>query len=64
MKIEVIDEELPPEVEQYLALVKRAYDRMVETDAWPWPDDPNKPEIDEEGTKQPQTVSNHEKPSK
>lgn len=34
------NEQLPPEVERYLALCQRAYQRMVDEGKWPWPDDP------------------------
>ena len=33
--------ELPPEVERYLALCERAYERMVREGTWPWKDSPN-----------------------
>lgn len=32
---------LPPELERYLALCERAFERMVETGKWPWLDSPN-----------------------
>lgn len=32
------NENLPPELERYLALCERTYLRMVEDGAWPWPD--------------------------
>ena len=32
---------LPPEVERYLALCHRAYQRMVQTGEWPWSDSPD-----------------------
>ena len=31
------NQQLPPEVERYLALCQRAYQRMVAEDKWPWP---------------------------
>jgi len=33
--------ELPPEVERYLALCERAYERMVREGTWPWSDSPD-----------------------
>lgn len=34
-------EPLPPELERYLALCKRVYQRMEATGEWPWPDSPD-----------------------
>ena len=33
------EEKLPPELERYLALCKRVYERMLDEGTWPWPDD-------------------------
>lgn len=33
-------DDLPPEVERYLALCKRTYERMVREGTWPWKDSP------------------------
>jgi len=32
------NQQLPPEVERYLALCQRAYEKMVAEDRWPWPE--------------------------
>ncbi len=32
---------LPPELERYLALCERAYERMVSEGKWPWTDSPD-----------------------
>ena len=32
------NDELPPEVERYLALCERLYERMVREGTWPWQD--------------------------
>ncbi len=37
---------IPPELERYLALCKRIYERMEREGTWPWPDDPDQPELD------------------
>jgi hypothetical protein len=37
--------ELPPEVERYLALCKRTYERMVREGTWPWMDSPNSDDV-------------------
>ena len=34
-------DELPPEVERYLVLCNRAYERMVREGTWPWKDSPD-----------------------
>lgn len=34
-------DELPEELERYLALCQRIYERMVETGKWPWSDSPD-----------------------
>ena len=34
-------DELPPELERYLALCERIFERMMETGEWPWADSPN-----------------------
>jgi len=34
-------QQLPPEVERYLALCERAYERMVREGTWPWRDSPD-----------------------
>lgn len=31
--------DIPPELERYLALCKRVYDRMEASGEWPWEDD-------------------------
>lgn len=33
--------ELSPELERYLALCERLFERMVETGEWPWRDSPD-----------------------
>ncbi len=33
--------DIPPELERYLALCQLVYERMVREGAWPWPDDPD-----------------------
>ena len=35
------NEKLPPEIERYLALCERAYQRMVAEGCWPWSDSPD-----------------------
>lgn len=35
------EKRIPPEMERYIALCKRAYDRMMQTGEWPWEDKPN-----------------------
>lgn len=35
------NENLPPELERYLALCERLYHRMVSEGRWPWPDEPD-----------------------
>lgn len=32
---------LPPELERYLALCERVYQRMIREGTWPWKDDPD-----------------------
>lgn len=32
---------LPPELERYLALCRRVYERMLEAGEWPWEDSPD-----------------------
>jgi len=32
------DNQLPPELQRYLALCKRVYQRMERDGTWPWPD--------------------------
>ena len=32
---------MPPELERYLALCQRIYERMIETGKWPWSDSPD-----------------------
>jgi hypothetical protein len=34
-------ENLPPELERYLALCERLYHRMLREGRWPWPDEPD-----------------------
>lgn len=34
-------DELPPELERYLALCERTYRKMVEEGCWPWDDSPD-----------------------
>ena len=34
-------DKLPPEVEQYLNLCKRIYERMLREGTWPWTDSPD-----------------------
>jgi hypothetical protein len=36
---------LPPEVERYLALCKRTYERMVREGTWPWKDSPDSEDV-------------------
>ncbi|MFK5979707.1 MAG: hypothetical protein QM488_12565 [Rhizobiaceae bacterium] len=44
--------ELPPELEQYLALCERAYERMVREGTWPWRDSPDfENVVESDGTK-------------
>lgn len=33
--------EIPPELERYLALCERAFERMVREGTWPWLDSPD-----------------------
>lgn len=40
---------LPPELERYLALCERAFERMVETGKWPWLDSPDFGDVIESG---------------
>lgn len=35
---------LPPELERYLALCQRTYERMVRHGKWPWPDESGAPD--------------------
>ncbi len=37
--------DIPPELERYLALCKRVYERMQAEGRWPWPDSPNLPDV-------------------
>ncbi len=32
---------IPPELERYLALCKRTYERMVREGTWPWSNEPD-----------------------
>ncbi|MBO6540286.1 MAG: hypothetical protein JJ969_12920 [Rhizobiaceae bacterium] len=42
--------ELPPELERYLALCERIFERMVKTGEWPWSDSPDFEDVvDSEG---------------
>ncbi len=34
------EKEMPPELEQYLSLAKRIYERMERENSWPWVVDP------------------------
>ncbi|CAN7521326.1 hypothetical protein [Rhizobium sp. LjRoot254] len=43
------DDRIPPELERYLALCERIYERMVETGEWPWPDSPNFEDVVDSG---------------
>ncbi len=36
--------EIPPELERYLALCQRIYERMERDGTWPWPDEPDSPD--------------------
>ena len=38
-------DELPPEVERYLALCERVYKRMVREGTWPWADSPDSGDV-------------------
>jgi hypothetical protein len=41
---------IPPELERYLALCRRIYERMEREGSWPWADSPNSEDlIDSEG---------------
>lgn len=33
--------DIAPELERYLALCQRVYERMIETGKWPWSDSPD-----------------------
>ncbi len=41
MKQNKLDAENSPELERYLAMCERAWNRMIETNAWPWEDEPD-----------------------
>lgn len=33
--------DIPPELERYLAIVERMFERMIRTGEWPWEDEPD-----------------------
>jgi hypothetical protein len=37
--------QIPPELERYLALCKRIYERMEREGSWPWADSPNSEDL-------------------
>lgn len=44
------DDQTSPELERYLALCRRIYERMERDGSWPWADSPNSEDlIDSEG---------------
>jgi hypothetical protein len=43
------DDHMPPELERYLALCQRAYERMVQTGEWPWSDSPDFEDVVDSG---------------
>ncbi len=45
--IAVMTNELPPELERYLALCKRIYEDMEEDGSWPWAEKPDSPDSED-----------------
>ena len=41
------NQNLPPELERYLALCERVYQRMVREGTWLWPDEPDSTDNDD-----------------
>lgn len=41
--------ELPPELERYLALCQRIFERMERDGSWPWADSPNSEDLIDSG---------------
>lgn len=44
---------LSPELERYLALCQRIYERMRRENSWPWADSPNSGDLVESGDNPP-----------
>lgn len=46
-------DEMPPELERYLALCQRIYERMERDGSWPWADSPKPEDLVESKGNQP-----------